>query len=81
MTLRYTNRADERVGERKHDVSRGDLPHVLVKGISPPALAAFRRPQESAAGFLAKRLILVYPPKAHVRNIAGYTARVQAGER
>jgi hypothetical protein len=59
------DRLDKRVGKGEHCVGRCDLSHEVVEGIANITLLSLRRPEVSAAYFMAVGLVLVYPPVAH----------------
>src|SRR5437588_11004859 len=54
------------VHEGKDYVSRRDLPHELIEGVTRTIRVSLRRPEIPASDLLPIRLVLVYPPVAHV---------------
>src|SRR5450631_1087809 len=62
----YSNGGNESVHERENEVPGCDLSHEFIKGVSCSVGIALRRPEISALDLLPIRLVLIYPPVAHV---------------
>src|SRR5437868_6835743 len=60
------NGDDTSINERENKVSRYHLSHEFVKWVSRSVGIALRRPEITALDLLPIRLVLVYPPVAHV---------------
>jgi hypothetical protein len=69
MRLRNPESTDRAACIRKHDITRRDFAHGLIKCVECTVPFCLRRPNVIPAEFVSKRLLMVNPPVAHVRGV------------